>query len=519
MAGTKSDPRTKTKLFSYENFQGLDSSRDIRSMDIGEELPLVVLDGAYCDWRGQIVRDSGAVRGVGQLPVTHIRFITSSKVMYVERSAKAQNLVSELNSKVPAGTDGDGNTIYGDTIILRDAFPQDAVVTSTMFNNVAHFASSGRQVIMFDGNNFRVNQSAFINEALPAYCAAVQRRFIVAGIAGRETQIHFSRVDDSEVFADDEDANEEAVTRGAYVDIANLLGIAGNITGLGAFEQDRLAVFTPNVTVIFRVDPDLTNLAIDDRANINIGCISHNTIQRAGTDLLFCSRSGIHSIKRSEENGILVYSYSMSDRIDLLYRELVASVKNPEEISAVYDQDLAQYHVFFPQGGDACKRLTFSLNPENGEAQAKFSTSTFLNARCGASLAGRLVVGTPGGLYDIKKPEYDDGTAIYPDIEVVTPFLWHGSLTSDKQTTSMIIQASGKGFIDVTAMDELGRELGFHRVEVEETDTGYTTGVTLAREYEFRWPYRYRTAQYRFRVTEGSGLFRFIGFAINVSTV
>ena len=45
----------------------------------------------------------------------------------------------------------------------------------------------------------------------------------------------------------EEEAITEEVTRAAFIDISNLIGTADEITGLGAFEANRLAVFTrPN---------------------------------------------------------------------------------------------------------------------------------------------------------------------------------------------------------------------------------------------------------------------------------
>jgi len=213
-----------------------------------------------------------------------------------------------------------------------------------------------------------------------------------------------------------------------------------------------------------------------------------------------------------------VYSYSLSDKIDLLYRELFNSVDDPEKISAVFDQDNGQYHVFFPlPGNQLCTRLTLSLNPESGESMPKYSTGDFLRARCGSFLNGQLLFGTTGGVYKILQPEAEVEDSVTPEMEVLTPLLWHGSLSETKDTVSIIIQAAGKGQITIDAQDDGGNIIGSMVIEVDDTaDDNHFAGVPLSRQYERQWLHRYRAAQYRIKTTGGSGLMRIIGFAVNV---
>ncbi len=499
-SSVKSPSGLRLKTFAYENFQGLDTSRDVTSLDTGKDQHLTVVDNATCDWRGQIVRDPAHKFLEGQHPVNHIAFFNKDEIVYVEEDGAALNFKSERGHKLTG--------VYG----------KNDIVTSGIFNQMAFFAVRGQPVYRYDGIVFSSNQSPALNELRPAYMASVQRRLAVAGIPGRETEVHLSRVDQDEIFPDDEADDETNVLRAGFFDIANNLGTADQITGLGSFEQNQLVIFTMDRALIFKIDPDFTRWTINDNANIHIGCVSHNTIVNAGTDLLFCSRSGIHSIKRSEENGILVYSYSLSDKIDLLYRELFNSVEDPEKISAVFDQDEGQYHVFFPQSGDLItRRLTLALNPEGGEAQPKFSTGSFLNQRCGAFLNGRFCVGTVGGVYDVFKVETETEEAFTPDMTITTPLLWHGSLQNTKETHSILIQAAGKGVITVDAQDQNGQVIAEMIIEVDDTkDDNYFVDVPLSRQYERKWQHRYIAAQYRFRSSGGRGLLRIIGFAITV---
>jgi hypothetical protein len=309
VSGVQSPSGVRLKTFAYENFQGLDTSRDITSLDTGKDQHLVKLNNGYCDWRGQIVRDPTALFRGGEYKINHVRFFGRDEVVWVEQTGSGLNLHSDRDH------------------VLQDVHPVNAIVSSTVFNQSVHFAARSRPTYRYDGVNFSRNQSPALNQLQPAYMASVQRRLVVAGIPGRETQIQLSRVDQDEVFADDENPSDENVLRAGFIDIANLLGTADQITGLGSFEQNRLVVFTADRAIIYRIDPDITRWIIDDNAFINIGCASHNTIVQAGTDLLFCSRSGIHSIKRSVDNGILVYSGNFLTPYPIPKRSALSSIK------------------------------------------------------------------------------------------------------------------------------------------------------------------------------------------------
>lgn len=501
MAANKSNPQVNIKPYPYENFQGLDASRDETAQDTGRDQHLATLNNAYCDWRGQIVRDDPALLRMSGHPTTHIRFFGKGEAMWAEQDGAG------INFKTDRGHSLDG------------VHPPDSVVTSATFNRLGFFVCSERPMYYYDGFLFSRVQSQTLNEILkPSFAAPIQRRMAVAGIRGKETEVHLCRVDNHEVWPDDELDDEESVLRAGKIDIRNLLSNADEITGLGSFEQNRLIIFTADRAFVYYVDPNINYWALDDNANINIGCVSHNTIANAGTDVLFCSRSGIHSIRRSTENGILVYSQAMSEKVDLIYRSLYNSVPDPRQISAVFDQDEARYHVFFPQAGNQlCTRLTLSLNPEGGEPQPKFSTGDFLQARCGAFLAGTLLLGTPGGVYKALAPEADVADMDVPNPKITTPMLWHGNMQDYKQTHSMTLQASGKGKVVVTGITDTGIVMGSITFEIDDdSDDSLFHDVPLFQQYERMWQHRYRGAKYLIEITEGSGVVRITGFAISV---
>ena len=128
-----------------------------------------------------------------------------------------------------------------------------------------------------------------------------------------------------------------------------------------------------------------------------------------------------------------------------------------------------------------------------------------------------MVLGTNGGVYEILEVEDDREDAFTPEMEVITPYLWHGSLMDTKETTSVILQATGEGIIEMDAIDIDGKVIGSLVIEVDDTsDDNYFQDVPLSSQYERKWSHRYLAAQYRFKTKGGGGLLRIIGFAVTV---
>ena len=65
----------------------------------------------------------------------------------------------------------------------------------------------------------------------------------------------FEDFPDDEIFAAEETKALTEVTRADFLDLANVLGSADEITGLARFESNRLAIFTNDQTIVFKVDP------------------------------------------------------------------------------------------------------------------------------------------------------------------------------------------------------------------------------------------------------------------------
>jgi hypothetical protein len=112
--------------------------------------------------------------------------------------------------------------------------------------------------------------------------------------------------------------------------------------------------------------------------------------------------------------------------------------------------------------------------------------------------------------------DIEDELELAPEMVVVTPILWQGQMTEQKQSVSFILQATGKGTITVEAFDEEGRALSDMTFDIEpEVTDGTFSDVPLVAQYDRKFEHIYRGVQFRFK-TNGVGLLKIIGFAVQV---
>ena len=580
---TKVDKRGRSRLQPYQGFTGLDSSRDLFNQDDGERQALHVLENAFADFRGQIVRDGPADYRFGSQPVKHVIHYDTDVIVAATEYGDGIHLESEQSraSRVPvestrvnftvpltqsssaqinAGetalpyvhSEGQDIMVFRDDVLLQEGvgfnlntagvitlaspavagetisvavgstisnpvsydfvLPSSAIVTSTVFNRAIMLTARGLAPVIFDGDKFRASTSTAATVALPAFCTTVQQRLCIAGLAASDTLVMIGAANTLDTFFGDEAVDSQNQLRSGNLDIANLLGTADKITGISSFETDKLAIFTNDRAFVYKLDPDITLWELQTEASATYGCASHNTIKEAGTDLLYCSRSGIHALRRVTDNGLQISSVNLSEQIDQIYRSLFSQVSDPQEITAVWDQDESQYHVFFPVARTGqFKRLTMTVN--GGDAGTSFSTGDFANARCGTTLGGNMVFGTSRGVFNINKIESNEGAM--PDVLVETPVLWMGALDGIKQSSSITIQAYGDGELTITAIDDQNRDKWQTTVMLTDEDDDGRRTVPLPRQYERPMSIRFRGLRFKFEF-KGTGLFRIIGFAVEL---
>lgn len=501
MSSTTSPRAIKESPKVYERFTGLETLRDSTAMDIGKNQPLATLVNGYIDEAGQIIRDPGMDRIQSGINVVLARHLNVFELTWIERQERSFTLKSSAGRSQDLG------------------WNFSALPVAAHFNGNLIYMAQSEKPWTYSGAVFKdLDDSHPLAQLRPAFGCSVQSRFVIGGSPLAPGVIEVSRVNDISKFSANEDEDEESVNRAGKIDIWSVIGENETMTGLSSFETNKLIIFTAARGIMYRVTTDIDDWVIEDRTSITNGCISHRTIQKAGPAILYCSRNGVYGVARSTDAGGNVASFRLSGGISRLYRRLIRSVPDVRRISAVWDQDNNQYHIFFPRTKDVSSRLTMTLDsPDVTASSPKWSLSEGgLNQICGDFHEGSLVFGSNDGLYQVGLVE-EDGRELNPILTVETPNLYLGSFTDAKDITGVIVSASGKSLLNIEMIDaKTGRVRWQKEIEVEaDAAPEGPLGYPLAEARVI--PINERTTSCRIRFTaKGAGAFCLAAFALLV---
>ena len=102
MSTTYAPSGVKTKIYPYEDFQGIDASRDKGALDTGQKQHLISIVNGYADFRGSIVRDPGATqRTTGDALIKHVAFFGRDLAVWAQKDGGGTTLKSERSLKNP----------------------------------------------------------------------------------------------------------------------------------------------------------------------------------------------------------------------------------------------------------------------------------------------------------------------------------------------------------------------------------------------------------------------------------
>jgi len=173
-------------------------------------------------------------------------------------------------------------------------------------------------------------------------------RLWVADIGGDKTTVHFSDTLNGAVWT--------GGTSGSLNIVATMVKDSDYITGLAAM-NGRLIIFCRDSILIygdsdgFSASIDTTSLTLVETIK-GIGCISKDTIQNTGEDVIFLSSTGLRSLGRT----IQEKSQPMRDLSKNIRRDLSDHVDNQADTNAIksvyYPKD-AFYLLSFPSTGQA----------------------------------------------------------------------------------------------------------------------------------------------------------------------
>lgn len=550
------------KLFSYNRFIGLDTVTSPSNMS---ERFLVELDGAHVDFRGQIVK--GPHFKKPSLPNNN------SESHYNVKHYGAEDHVRYVLKGIGFEDGSTSNTSIWARSYLGSVVQQNMFVSSATtpilplslvnFDQKQFAFMSGHDPYYYNGTAFTNaatgsnNQYSSIN-AYPKGGMAVNilNRLVVAGIPGRETEIHISVQDSFEDWRTNTSSGTTPnQTDGAIIDVKNQFTSKDVIKGLAVLEGDKLVVFGQNETLVYLADTNINLWEIARDFRVPIGIFGRNTAVNVGTDVFFCSRFGIHSLKRAA-SGLTLETMTFTREIEDFYQETMARVgvgsfsgpnQSPfREPQAVWDGAIGQYHVFIPINitGNKIKKITFTYDPEAGRSGHKsFSMTseknlTFKDQSCGSYFAVRdadpitsnlnslpsLLVGTMEG--------YGDGRSFHvnEEMHVRTPLLSQGSPDTYKHYRRLIVRAVFDGDTSVptanmtiTIFDSEGNTIQNTLVNIERDSflptTGQQTGTNIDSTRPIDIPCRHRAKSISIRFTsQSTSPVKILDFALVVDT-
>tara|TARA_A100000172_G_scaffold20805_1_gene11820 strand:- start:873 stop:3293 length:2421 start_codon:yes stop_codon:yes gene_type:complete len=233
-----------------------------------------------------------------------------------------------------------------------------------------------------------------------AFGVTVQGRLVTAGLHGLENELHISGLNKYFDWRTNSSGGSTSLaTDGAIIDVSQQWTAIDQIKGLGVLEGDKLVVFGENETLIYITDTDINNWTIATDFRIKLGLFGRNTLANVGQDLFFCSKSGIHSIRRAV-SGLTLETQTYTREVSDLWTKLVADAPkegeqgksgtldhgtqssydnlhtvNPEP-HAWWDEELGHYTVVIPTV-DATKWARLIMIYEKGTGKGEFKGFTF----------------------------------------------------------------------------------------------------------------------------------------------
>ena len=194
------------------------------------------------------------------------------------------------------------------------------------------------------------------------------------------------------------------VWTGAGSGILNVSAVVGGndeIVALAA-HNNFLIIFMKNNIVVYANADDPTNITLSDVIN-GVGCISRDSVQHTGTDLIFLSKSGVRSLTRTiQEKSMPMRELSLNVR-DVLVRDIqnetLSNIK-----SAYFERD-ALYLLNLPSTNQIYCFDTRVMLP-NGAAKV---TTWGISYSAFCAIEDReLYLGVPGGIASYRGYQ-DDG--------------------------------------------------------------------------------------------------------------
>ena len=282
------------------------------------------------------------------------------------------------------------------------------------------------------------------------------------------------------------------------------------ITAL-ASHNDFLIIFcSRNIVIYSGADNPLGDFKLEDVID-GVGCVSRDSVQSTGGDLIFLSDTGVRSLGRLlQEKSLPMRDLTKNVRDDLIEAMATefALVGSYNKVRSVYSEINAFYLVSFPSTSTIyCLDMRQSL--EDGSARVttwSVKTTAFLRTRTRNLLLGkRNGIGLYGGYVDNTIQYRMKYSSNFMDME-------NSSMTKMvKKVSITVIGGSGQDFVIKTGYDYLGANFSYPFTINEGVGSEYGIGEYNIAEYTAGVLIDRVNAQ-----VQGSGKVVQIGFEANV---
>ena len=265
-----------------------------------------------------------------------------------------------------------------------------------VLNDNAFFFQAGEEAVVYQGSTGSIETVSELSGSqgqIPQGDAvmAAYGRIYVAGDPRDPFTVFFSTVNNGFVFGDGAKVTgEDIITGNTPPDIPNTAGTinlrtvftAGPspITGLGAI-NGRLIIFCEDAIIIYADNDGLQNNLDPFSLRLvevitGVGCVSPDSIQNTGDDIIFLSRSGVRSLGRTIQEASQPFNdYSKNVRDDLV--DLIRTESDTREIKSIYSEDNAFYLVHFPSANQTYCFDTRQLLPDGTARVTRWPDTSF----------------------------------------------------------------------------------------------------------------------------------------------
>lgn len=329
----------------------------------------------------------------------------------------------------------------------------------TKARGINYNLGSGEVIVIVDGANPAFKYDGSTDTTLnatgapsdPKYVTEFLNRLVLAGYTSNESAITLSSPNDDEDYS--------------AVNGAIEINVGDKIVGLKLF-RNTLYIFCEN-SIKKLTGNNSANFVVDD-VTVSIGCVSGDSIQEVGGDVIFLGPDGLRSLAATERIGDIELGLQ-SKAIQPLIRDLIGSFTVDEFSSCVVRQK-SQYRLFVYETGldddSAQGFIGYRTGDQTGSLGYEWSQTSGINVYCADSeYQGNdefVVHGHPsnGYVYRQERGNSFDGENITYTYR--SPDFTFSNYKFRKQLRELEVYTQVEGDIDITA----GAVLDFEKESV-----------------------------------------------------